>query len=62
MYFWFLPDPIFRGVSKTATKSKMEIFVAKVKTFVPNISMLDFVEILDKPLILLTHCTQCSRS
>ena len=40
----------------------MEIFVIKVKTLVTKISMLDFVEVLDTPLIILTPSTQSSRS
>ena len=40
----------------------MEIFVIKVKTLVTKISMLDFVEVLYTPLIILTFSTQSSRS
>ena len=39
-----------RGVSRTSSKSRMEIFVTKVLTFVTKISILDFVVVLDAPL------------
>ena len=56
IYWKLLLNPIFRSVSKTTSKSKMEIFMAKVKTFITKISMLGFAEVL-MPLILLTLCT-----
>ena len=62
IYCQLLLDPFFRGVSKSSAKSKKEIFVTKVKTFVTKISMLDFAEVLDKPLILLGLGAQSSRS